>query len=328
MASRPLAAPLGRRSACGLAAALLVTGQPAAAPAWPGRPITLVVPFPPGGNNDILARLLAPSVGEELGQPVVIENRAGGGGAIGAAAAARAEPDGHTLLMADMGILAIAPHLPARLPFGPESFQPVIRLTEVPLVVGVPPNSPHWTLRELLSAASARPGSLSFASPGIGTAGHLAALALASPRGARMVHVPYRGSGPAVRDLVSGRVDMMIDGALCPWVEGGQVRALATTGPGRSPFLPAIPTADEAGAPGFAFLSWHGVVAPRGISPERVARLNTAFNSALRTPAVAGGARRAGLALKGGAVADFATFAAAETARIGPLVRSSGAAAG
>jgi tripartite-type tricarboxylate transporter receptor subunit TctC len=304
-----------------------MTRASAAASAWPGRPITIVVPYPPGGNNDILARLLSPTLSAELGQPVVIENRAGGGGTIGASAAARAEPDGHTLLFADIGLLAIAPHLFTRLPFGPDSFQPLIRLTEVPLVVGVPPNSPYRTLSDLLYAARARPNRLSFASPGIGTAGHLAAQTLASLTGTRMVHVPYRGSGPAVKELVTGRVDLMIDGTLLPWVEQGQVHALATTGPQRAAFWPNLPTVAEAGVPDYVFLSWHGVVAPKGLLPERAARLNMAFNNALRNPVVVSRARRFGLPLKGAGAAEFTAFAATETARMGPLVRGSGATA-
>jgi tripartite-type tricarboxylate transporter receptor subunit TctC len=324
MPSRPLVAPLSRRFLGGVAAALLATKGSTAASTGTGRPLTVIVPFPPGGNNDILARLLSPVMSEELGQPVVIENRAGGGGTIGAAAAARAEPDGHTLLFADIGLLAIAPHIFARLPFGLDSFQPIIRLTEVPLVVGVPLNSPYQALGDLLAAARARPSHLSFASPGIGTVGHLATQTLATLTRTRMVHVPYRGSSPAVRELITGRVDLMIDGSLLPWVDQGQVRALATTGPQRSPLWPDMPTAAEAGVPDYTFLSWHGVVAPKGILPDRAARLNTAFNNALRNPAVVRRARRFGLPLKGGAAAEFAAFATAEAARMDLLVRESG----
>jgi tripartite-type tricarboxylate transporter receptor subunit TctC len=319
------AAPLGRRALGVLAAAMLVPAGRAKAAAWPERPITIIVPYPPGGNNDIMARLLSPTLGNELGQTVVVENRAGGGGTIGSAAAARAEPDGYTLLFADIGTLAIAPHLFTRLPFGPDSFQPIIRLTEVPLIVGLPPNSPYKTLADLLAAAKAKPNGLTYASPGNGTAGHLATQMLVSLSGTRMVHVPYRGSGPAVTELAAGRVDLLIDGTLLPAVEQGQVRALATTGPQRSPSMPNLPTVAEAGVPGYAFLSWHGVVAPKGMPQDLTARLNAAFNKALRDPMVVDRARQLGLPLKGGTAAEFASFASAEQAKMGPLIRDSGA---
>lgn len=307
-----------------LAAAAPVLTSPALA-AWPERPVTVIVPYPPGGNNDILARLLGPVVERELGQPLVIDNRGGGGGTIGAGLAARAPADGYTLLFADIGILAIAPHLFTQLPFGPDSFDPVIRLTEVSLLVGVPPGSPHRTLADLLAAAKVRPDAVTFASPGNGTAGHLATQLLMSLAGMQMVHVPYRGSAPAVIELAAGRVDLLIDGTLLPAVQQGQVRALAVTGPQRSPFTPDLPTVAEAGVPGYDFLSWHGVAAPRGTPPEALARLNAAYSAALRDPAVVARARQLGLPLKGGTAEEFAAFIAAERAKMGPLVRASGA---
>jgi muconolactone delta-isomerase len=162
--------------------------------AWPERPATVVVPYPPGGNNDILARPLAPVVEREIGRSLVIDNRGGGGGTIGAGLAARAQADDYTLLFADIGILAIAPHLYAKLPYEPDSFEPIIRLTEVSLLVAVPRQSPHLNVAELLAAARTRPDAVTFATPGNGTAGHLAAQLLMSLSGTRMVHVPYRGS--------------------------------------------------------------------------------------------------------------------------------------
>ena len=159
-----------RRRSLGLLAATTLAAPFAARAAWPERPVTVVVPYPPGGNNDILARLLAPVVEREIGQPLVIDNRGGGGGTIGAGQAARATPDGHTVLFADIGILAIAPHLFASLPFGADSFAPVIRLTEVSLLLGVPRESPHRSVADLIAAARARPEALNFGTPGPGTA--------------------------------------------------------------------------------------------------------------------------------------------------------------
>jgi tripartite-type tricarboxylate transporter receptor subunit TctC len=308
--------------------ALLALAGIGAAPAWaewPERPVTVVVPYPPGGNNDILARLLAPVVERNLGQPLVIDNRGGGGGTIGAGLASRADADGYTLLFADIGVLAIAPHLFARLPYGNDSFTPVIRLTEVSLLVGVPPRSPHRDMAGLLAAARARPGQLTFATPGNGTAGHLATQMLMSLSGTQMVHVPYRGSGPAQTDLLAGNVDLLIDGTLLPAVSQGSLRALAVTGPARSPFTPDLPTVAEAGVANYDFLSWHGVVAPRGTPDAVIQRLNTAYNAAIADPAVQDRARQLGLPLKGGSAADFAAFTESERAKMGPLVQASGA---
>ncbi len=313
-----------KRRTLGLLAAALAAPRSARA-AWPERPVTVIVPYPPGGNNDILARLLAPAVERAIGQPLVIENRGGGGGTIGAGQAARAANDGYTLLFADIGILAIAPHLFARLPFGNDSFAPIIRLTEVSLLVGVPKDSPHRSIADLVAAARARPDALNFGTPGPGTAGHIATQMLMSLTGARMTHVPFRGSAPAAQELLAGRIDLLIDGTLLPAVQQGTVRALAVTGARRSPFTPDLPTIAEAGVPGYAFASWHGVVAPRGAPAEAIARVNAAFNRAVQDGAVQNRARQLGLPLVGGSAADFATWIEAERTKFGPLVQATGA---
>ncbi|HEV7263349.1 MAG TPA: tripartite tricarboxylate transporter substrate-binding protein [Falsiroseomonas sp.] len=314
-----------QRRTLGLLAAATLAAPRTARAAWPERPVTVVVPYPPGGNNDILARLVGPLVEREIGQPLVVENRGGGGGTIGAAAASRAAADGYTLLFADIGNLAIAPHLFARLPYDPNAFTPVIRLTEVSLLVGVPKDSPHQTMADLVAAARARPEALNFGTPGPGTAGHLATQMLMGLAGIRMTHIPFRGSAPAAQELVAGRIDLLIDGTLLPAVTQGTVRALAVTGARRSPFTPDLPTIAEAGVPGYAFASWHGVVAPRGTPPEAIAKLNAAFNAAVRDPAVLARARQLGLPLVGGSAADFGTWIQAERAKFGPLVQASGA---
>jgi tripartite-type tricarboxylate transporter receptor subunit TctC len=312
----------------GLLGAPLLAAPMLAVPAqaaWPERPVTVVVPYPPGGNNDILARLLAPIVERQIGQSLVIDNRGGGGGTVGAGVASRAAADGYTVLFADIGILAIAPHLFTRLPFDPDGFAPILRLTEVSLLVGVPRESPHQTLASLLDAARARPNALTFATPGNGTAGHLATQMLMSLANVQMTHVPYRGSAPAQTDLTAGHVNLLIDGTLLPAVTQGQVRALAVTGPSRSPFTPDLPTVAEAGVANYNFLSWHGVVAPRGAPAEAIQRLNAAYNAAVADPGVQARARQLGLPLKGGSSEEFAAFIAAERAKLGPLVRDSGA---
>ena len=314
-----------RRRTLGLLAVSALAAPRLAQAAWPEKPVSVIVPYPPGGNNDILARLLAPVVEREIGQPLVIDNRGGGGGTIGAGAAARAPADGHTLLFADIGILAIAPHLFARLPYDPDSFAPVIRLTEVPLLVGVPKDSRYRTVADLAADARARPDMLNFGTPGPGTAGHLATQMLMSLSNTKMTHVPFRGSAPAVQELVAGRIDLLIDGTLLPAVTQGQVRALAVTGAHRSPFTPELPTVAESGVPDYAFVSWHGVVAPKGVPAEAVQKLNAAYGAALRDPAVQDRARQLGLPLAGGTAAEFADWIKQERAKFGPLVQASGA---
>jgi tripartite-type tricarboxylate transporter receptor subunit TctC len=314
-----------RRRTFGLLAVSALAAPRLARAAWPEKPVTVIVPYPPGGNNDILARLLGPVVEREIGQPLVIDNRGGGGGTIGAGAAARAPADGHTLLFADIGILAIAPHLFARLPYDPDSFAPVIRLTEVPLLVGVPKDSPYRSAADLVAAARARPDALNFGTPGPGTAGHLATQMLMSLSSTKMTHVPFRGSAPAVQELVAGRIDLLIDGTLLPAVTQGQVRALAVTGARRSPFTPELPTVAESGVPDYAFVSWHGVVAPKGVPAEAVQKLNAAYGKALRDPAVQDRAKQLGLPLAGGSAAEFTDWIQKERAKFGPLVQASGA---
>jgi tripartite-type tricarboxylate transporter receptor subunit TctC len=313
-----------RRRTLGLIAAALAAPRAARA-AWPERPVTVIVPYPPGGNNDILARLVGPIVEREIGRPLVVENRGGGGGTIGAAAAARAPADGYTLLFADIGNLAIAPHLFARLPYDPDAFAPIIRLTEVSLLVGVPKESPFRTLADLVAAAKARPDALNFGTPGPGTAGHLATQMLMGLAGIRMTHVPFRGSAPAAQELVAGRIDLLIDGTLLPAVTQGTIRALAVTGARRSPFTPDLPTAAESGVAGYAFASWHGVVAPGGAPAEAIQKLNAAFNVAVRDEGVLARARQLGLPLVGGSASDFGTWIVAERQKFGPLVQASGA---
>jgi tripartite-type tricarboxylate transporter receptor subunit TctC len=313
-----------KRRTFGLLATALAAPRIAHA-AWPEKPVTVIVPYPPGGNNDILARLLGPVVEREIGQPLVIENRGGGGGTIGAGVAARAAPDGYTALFADIGILAIAPHLFAQLPYANDSFAPVVRLTEVSLIAGVPPNSPYRSIADLLAAARARPEAITLATAGNGTAGHLASQMIMTLSGARMVVVPFRGSAPAATELMAGRVDVFIDGTLLPAVQDGRVRALAVTGPTRSPFTPEVPTIAESGLPGYGFLSWHGVAFPRGAPAEAVAKLNAAYNVAIRDAGVLARARTLGLPLKGGSPEEFAAFIVAEREKMGPLVRDSGA---
>ena len=201
----------------------------------------------------------------------------------------------------------------------------MIRLTEVSLLVGVPKESPYRSVADLVAAARALPDGLNFATPGPGTAGHLATQMLMSLSGTKMTHVPFRGSAPAVQELVAGRIDLLIDGTLLPAVNQGQVRSIAVTGARRSPFTPDLPTVAESGVPDYAFVSWHGVVAPKGVPAEAVQKLNAAYSAALRDTAVQDRARQLGLPLAGGSPAEFAEWIKAERTKFGPLVQASGA---
>jgi tripartite-type tricarboxylate transporter receptor subunit TctC len=305
-----------------LAAALLPC--PALAQAsFPRRPLRLVVPYPPGGNSDLLGRLVAGSLATRLGQSVVVDNKPGAGGTTGAAEVARAEADGHTLLLGDIATHAIAPALNPTVAYDPlRDFAPVARLTSVPLLLVVPAASPHRTLADLLAAG--RRG-ITYASAGIGTPQHLAFARLASMAGLQAEHVPYRGSAPAVTDLAAGRIDAMIDGTVVPQVRDGTLRALAITGERRGAQLPEVPTIAEAGVPGYAFASWHGVFAPARTPEAVVAQLNAEVNRALEEPAIRDRLLGLGIEPRGATPAAFRDHVAEQAGTMRELVRLSGA---
>ena len=318
---RYLLALLGAASA-----ALPPAAAPWAQPAWPRRPLRLIVPYPPGGNSDLLGRLVAASVGARLGQSVVVENRGGAGGTMGATEAARAEADGHTLLLGDIATHAIAPALNPTVTYDPlRDFEPVARLTSVPLLLVVPAASPHRTLEDLLAAGRRGRGGLTYASAGIGTPQHLAFARLAAMAGLRAEHVPYRGSAPAVTDLAARRVDAMIDGTVVPQVREGTLRALATTGERRAAILPEVPTVAEAGLPGYAFASWHGVFAPARTPEAVIAQVNAEVNRALEDPAIRDRLLGLGIEPRPGTPAEFRAHVAEQAASMRELVRISGA---
>ncbi len=307
-----------------LATALLPWPALAQAP-WPRRPLRLIVPYPPGGNSDLLGRLVAASLATRLGQSVVVDNKPGAGGTTGAAEAARAEPDGHTLLLGDIATHAIAPALNPTVTYDSlRDFEPVARLTSVPLLLVVPASSPHRTLADLLIAGRSRQG-LTFASAGIGTPQHLAFARLAAMAGLQAEHVPYRGSAPAVTDLAAGRVDAMIDGTVVPQVRDGTLRALGITGDRRGAQLPEVPTIAEAGVAGYAFASWHGVFAPARTSEAVVAQLNAEVNRALEEPAVRDRLLSLGIEPRPDTPAGFRAHVTEQAAAMRELVRATGA---
>jgi len=267
-----------------------------ASAAWPAvhaqsdKTVRLIVPFPPGGSTDILARAIGAKLGPALGQTVVVENRPGAGGSMGASEVARAQADGHTLLMGHIGTLAVNPALYPKLPYDPvKSFVPVAWVARVPNILVVHASSPVKTLADLVAAARARPGKLNYSSGGNGSAAHIAFEYLKLKANFFMLHIPYRGTAPSVNDLLGGQVDATFTGApaVLPHVRSGRLRALAVSSPQRLPSLPDVPTVAESGFVGFDADQWYGVVAPTGTPADVVARLNAEINKALRMPSVA-----------------------------------------
>jgi tripartite-type tricarboxylate transporter receptor subunit TctC len=255
-----------------------------------GRPIRLVVPFTPGGSTDILARALAPKLALALGSTVLVENRPGAGGSLGAAEVAKAEPDGHTLLMGHIGTLAVNPAIYPKLAYDPiKSFAPVAWVARVPNVLVVPASSKARSFKELIDLAKTNPGRLTFSSGGNGSAAHITFEYLKLRAKIFMLHIPYRGTAPSVTDLIAGQVDATFTGApaVLPHVRSGRLRALAVSSAQRLPQLPDVPTVAELGYAGFEADQWYGVVAPAGTPAAVLARLNAEINKALALPEVA-----------------------------------------
>ena len=254
---------------------------------YPTKPIRLVVPFTPGGSTDVLARAIGQELTKACGQSVVVENVPGAGGAIGADKVAKAAPDGYTLLMGHIGTLAVNPSLYPRLPYNPvKDFAPVAWVARVPNVLVVHPSVAAKNVKELVALAKSRPGQLNYGSGGNGSAANLATEFLKLQTGTSLVHIPYRGTAPAVTDLMAGQIQLMFTGlpALVAPLKGGQLRALAVSSPQRLEALPGVPTVAESGYPGFEADQWYGVVAPAGTPRDVVATLNAQINQALAAP--------------------------------------------
>lgn len=319
--------PTRRAALCrGLAASVaLRAGRTAAAEAWPGRPVTIVAPFTPGGPVDVLARVIAQGIQAGSGQAAVVDNRTGAQGNIGIDAVRRAAPDGHTLLLVPAGNLTINPTLMNNLTFDVErDFAPVSLLATAPNVIVCAPNLPVRSIAELVAYAKSRPEGVTYASPGVGSQLHLAGELLSQRAGIPMLHVPYRGSSQALTDVVAGNVQLLFTNlpAVLAAIRGGQVRALALTTAARSPTAPEIPTLEELGVAGFDITSWYGLLAPRATPAETLSAIHAAIRAVLHAPATAASLGAQGLTITDEGLAEFGTRIRRETATWAEVIRS------
>ena len=311
-----------------LAAAAGTLATPALAQAaWPSRPIRLIVPFPPGAANDTLGRAMADQLAPRLGQPVVVENRGGAGGTIGSEAVARASADGYTLLLGHIGTLAVNVAMYPNLTYSPvRDFAPVAMIATTPNVLVVHPRQPYQDMRGLFDYAKANPGRLRYCTAGNGSAGHTVMLAFLHETKLEMEHVPYRGLGPALNDLVAGHVDLSWGGAptVMPLARQGLLRALGVSSGQRVPSLPELPTAAETVAPGFDAVPWYGIAAPAGTPPAIVNRLNAEINASLNTPEVSARLRQDGAEPSPTTPEAFGQLIQREVTRWSELIRAAG----
>jgi len=300
-----------------LAAACLFSGA-VAAQAWPAKPVTLLVPFPPGGSTDMIARALAPKLQEKLGGTFVVTNQGGAGGTIGATAAKNAPPDGYTVFVSSLGPFVIGPHLVKGVGYDPlKDFDYISVAVQAPNILVVPAKSPHKSFADVVAFLKANPGKMSFASAGNGTSDHLTAELFWQVTGTQGLHIPYKGGGPAMSDLLGGQVDatfMNINTGL-PNVKAGKLRALAITSAKRSPLLPDVPTMEELGLKGVTVYSWQAFAAPRGIPADIRKKLHGAIVAGLNDPQVKPKLLELGFEIVGNTPEQFTAFQAAEFAR-------------
>ena len=300
----------------------------AGAQGYPAHPVRIVIPYPPGGTADLLARVLGQKLGETLGQGFVIENRGGAGGNLAAEAVARATPDGYTLLMANAPVLAVNPSLYDKVPFDPvRDFAPVSLVANVPLLLVTHPSFPPKSVSELIALAKAQNGKMNYASAGGGSTTYLATELFKSMAGVQMLAIPYKGSGPALAALVAGEVPVMFE--LFPsalgHVKGGRIRAIAVTSAARSPLMPELPTVAEAGLPGYEIASWFGIVAPAGTPGEIVMRLNAEIVRLINTPEMRARLATLGAEPRPGTPEQFAQLIPLEIRKWAKVIKESGA---
>ena len=297
----------------------------AGAQAYPSKPVRLIVTFAAGGGADFMGRLIGQKLAESFGQSVVIDNRAGAGGAIGNEAVAKAAPDGYTLLLGAAGPLVIAPWLYAKLPFDTvKDFAPVTLLATVPFALTVHPSVPAKTVKELIALARANPGKLNYGSSGAGGAPHLAGELMKSMAKIEMVHVPYKGLAPAITDLIGGQLELIFADVnlVNPHIQSGRLRGLAVTGAQRSPIMPALPTVSEAALPGYQAGTWYGLLAPAHTPRDVIARLNSETNRLLATAEVKERFATQGAEPAGNSPEQFASFIKSELDKWANVIRA------
>ncbi len=313
------------RGVLGLACLMAVCAGAHAQSGWPDRPVRVIVPFPASGATDLVARVVAQRVAQDLGQQMVVDNRPGAGGTIGAAEAAKAQPDGYTLLLTTSSTHAISPHLMPRLAYDPrKDFTPVAHLADAPSVLLVTNSLPVKTVGELIAYGKAHPGKLNYATSGNGTIVHLNAAAFSAQAGIEMMHVPYKGTALAIPDLVTGQTHVLFDSLPTgmPHAKGGRLRALAVTSEKRSALAPELPTMAESGLPGYSSVTWFGVYLPAGAPPALVDRIHKAFAKAMQSTEVAEGLAKLGVEPAApSTAAKFAAMVQADSARWAAVIR-------
>ncbi len=315
-----------RRLVLAFAAATL--GSSAFAQAWPSKPIRIVVPFPPGGGTDIIARETSQRVAKATGWTFVIDNKPGAGGNLGVDSVAKSPADGYTLVLGQSSNLAINPTLYAKLPYDPlKDLVPIVLVANAPLVMVTGMGTPYKSLADAVNAAKARPGQINFASPGNGTVAHLTSELFQKAAGVKTQHVPYKGAAQALTDVVSGTVDLYMSSVptLLGQIKQGKLRPLAVTSAKRVDDLPNVPTINESGYKGFDAVTWFGLLAPAGTPKDVIARLNAEFNKALQQPELAQRLGDEGADPAGGTPEQFAALIKAEIPRWGKVVKDSGA---
>lgn len=309
-----------------IAIAMLALPLFAAAQSWPTKPVRVVIPFSPGGPTDLLGRTVANSLGETFGQAFVVENKAGAAGNLGVGQAAKAEPDGYTFVVVPAGNIAVNPTLFPDLPYKQSDLAPVTMLATVENVLVIHPGVAAKTVAELIALARSKPGELTFASPGSGSQAHLAGELLQLDAGVKLIHVPYKGTTPAVQDLVGGQVTMMfaqLQSAL-PFIQDGRLRAIGIASPKRSPVLPDLPTVAEQGMPKFEAVSWYALMAPAGTPKEIVAKVATEATNILNKPVNKEKFAGLGMTSMGGEPAELAETIKSESARWADVIHKQG----
>jgi len=308
-----------------LTALLCAFAVQALAQPYPAKPVRVIVPYPPGGGNDTLGRLFAAKLGERMGQPFVVENRPGAGTMIGTEAAAKSPPDGYTILLSSIATHALSPNLYARVPYDPiKDFAPITLLGVAPTVMVVNQDLAAASLAEFVALAKAKPGSFTYASGGNGTPPHINGEVFKALAGVDLLHVPYKGGGPALADLVAGRVHVMLDTAASamPHVRGGRLRALAISAPQRSPEYPDLPTFAEAGLPQYETNAWYSMHAPAGTPPDVVRRLNAELVAILKDPDILARFKQLSTDPVGNSPEEFAAFVRAELEKYARIIKA------